>query len=171
MNLRHAAALALVGWYLASPTVAGCIESDGANKWSLMMPPIIEPNRKTDLNAPLNQWWTAREYPSREICERARASWSSDSETRQQVLNAKCVYIDDWCLGITLGKEVTKHCSNCAYELVIEAYTCVMEFKTQAQCIVGAQEYVQNYYVKADKDGNLVVHPPITRCNENRPAK
>ena len=174
MNSRHAAALALVGWYLLSPTVAGCVESDDGNKWPLIMPPITktEQGTKTDLEAPLYSWWTARKYPSREACERDRAIWPSDSATRQQVLNAKCVYVDDlvtWCLGVALGKEVPKGCSNCAVTLELVGLGCVKEFKKKGECTLAADEYIQDYYVKADKRGDLVIFPPDVACSQLGP--
>jgi len=174
MKPRYAAALALVVWYLALPTVAGCTESDSGNKWPLMMPPIRETGHgpETDLGTPLNQWWVARKYPSRETCERARANWPSDEATRKQVLNAKCVYRDDlvfWCLGIVEGKAVPKNCANCAFTLELKGHGCVENFKTEGQCTLGADKYVQDYYVSTDKTGELVVVPPVAKCAEIKP--
>ena len=174
MHFRHAAALALVGWYLMMPTVAGCVENDARNNWPLMMPPIVktEHGDKIDVSAPLNRWWTAGKYPSRESCEWFRARWPSDAATRQQVSSAKCVYIDDlvvWCLSGTFGKEVPKGCSGCFYTLEIRGFGCVTEFKTEAQCKLGADKYIQDYYVEADKRRDLVVVPPEAKCSEIRP--
>jgi hypothetical protein len=140
----------------------------------LMMPPIVktEHGDKIDVSAPLNRWWTAGKYPSRESCEWFRARWPSDAATRQQVSSAKCVYIDDlvvWCLSGTFGKEVPKGCSGCFYTLEIRGFGCVTEFKTEAQCKLGADKYVQDYYVEADKRGDLVVVPPEAKCSEIRP--
>ena len=97
MNLRHAAALALVGWYLMAPVVARCVESDRGNKWALKLPPTIKTDYgpEIDLKAPLNQWWGMAKYQSREVCERVRTNWPTDSWTGQQVLHGKCVFIDD----------------------------------------------------------------------------
>jgi hypothetical protein len=54
MNLRHAAALALVGWYL-------------------MMPPL-KPDGLPDKSMPLAQWDTMKSYDSASDCEKFRAS-------------------------------------------------------------------------------------------------
>jgi hypothetical protein len=52
MNFRHAAALALAGWYL-------------------MLPPWSSPS-KFDDKAPLNQWEQANAYDSAAVCEKSR---------------------------------------------------------------------------------------------------
>ena len=75
-----------------------------------------------------------------------------------------------WCLGINFGKTVPKSCSNCAVLLILETNSCVEKFKTEEECMVGGDKYVQNYYVKADKAGDLVVYAPVTKCHEDRPA-
>src|SRR5215469_202472 len=176
MKLRHAAALALVGWYLALPTVARCAENDRGNEWSLMMPRILatQDGPRTELDEPLDLWWEARKYPSREICEQARAKWSYDSATRQQALNAKCVPSDDlvvWCLGVVEGKELSKHCKDCKdcrgcfYTLEIRGHSCVY-FKTEGQCRLAADKYVQDYYASADKKGMFVAVAPVVKCTE-----
>ena len=51
-------------------------------------------------------------------------------------------------LGITLGKMVEKDCLNCAFSLEIEAMRGVEKFKTETQCRLGGDKYVQDYYVK-----------------------
>ena len=58
MKPRHAAALALVGWYLMVPP-PGPPRSTGAN--------TAPPNK----NAPLNQWTTRNSYDSAQACEAA----------------------------------------------------------------------------------------------------
>lgn len=175
----HAAALALTIWYLALPTVAGRTESDSENKWLRMMPPEIETQNgfKVELGAAINDWPVAGKYPSRELCERAReicqracVNSSCDSATRLQVSNARCVYRDDlvvvWCLSITEGKV---GCANCVHDLVMMHDGCVEKFKTESECILGGYKYVQDYYAKAEKDGNLVVEPPQVKCGEEKP--
>ena len=69
--------------------------------------------------------------------------------------HAAALALVGWCLGITLGKTVPKGCSNCVIDLVLEAEGCVEKFKTEAQCKLGGDTYVQDYYVKADKNGAL----------------
>jgi hypothetical protein len=56
MKLRHAAALALVGW-------------------ALMMPPPrpVGDHFKTNFSAPLSKWATVRTFDSQSQCETARA--------------------------------------------------------------------------------------------------
>jgi hypothetical protein len=97
MKLRHAAALALVAWYLMTPVAARCVEHANG-KWSLRVPPNIKTGHgpEIDFTAPLNHWWSiGGGFRSREACERARANWPTDTWTGQQVLHGKCVLIDD----------------------------------------------------------------------------
>jgi hypothetical protein len=58
MNLRHAAALALVGWFL----MAAHIERDG-------------PFTKEDIKAPLKEWDTLATFDSKQTCESARTEY------------------------------------------------------------------------------------------------
>jgi hypothetical protein len=55
MNLRHAAALALVGWYL-------------------MVPQPDAPGRAPNVNAPLSQWNQMGAFDSASNCEKERES-------------------------------------------------------------------------------------------------
>jgi len=75
-----------------------------------------------------------------------------------------------WCLSIRdAGKTVPKNCSVCGYTAELEARACVAKFETKDKCKIGANEYVQHYYVKADKRGELVVIPPVATCGEFKP--
>jgi hypothetical protein len=96
MRTRHAAALALVGWYLMTPVSARCVaHADG--KWSLRIPPTKKTDHgpKIDSSASLNHWWGIGAFRSREDCERVRANWPTDTWTGQQVLHGECVFLDD----------------------------------------------------------------------------
>jgi hypothetical protein len=55
MNPRHAAALALVGWYLMTPPVAS------EENWNRVMPP-----------APLGRWTTRDSFDTSDACKKAR---------------------------------------------------------------------------------------------------
>jgi hypothetical protein len=174
MKPRLAATIAIVGWFLAVTAVAGCAESDNANKWGLLMPPMTETEQgmKLQLDGPLSSWVEVGNYPSREVCERARANWPCNTANRLQVSNAKCAYIDDlvtWCLSFTEGQTEPKDCANCVHDLVMRGHACVQTFKTEGQCKLGADKFLQDYYVSADRNGELVVVPPEVRCAENGP--
>ena len=82
--------------------------------------------------------------------------------------HAAALALVGWCLGITLGKLVPKNCPNCFYLLDIEAAGCVQKFETEAQCKIALDKWVQDYYVKADKSGELVVVPPGATCTNPR---
>ncbi|MGB0059121.1 hypothetical protein [Candidatus Binatus sp.] len=64
MSLRHAAALALVGWYL-------------------MVPPAIPGTGQVDQSAPLSQWKIRRQFPHDQGCEATKA------RLREQALAAQ----------------------------------------------------------------------------------
>ena len=66
MTARHAAALALAGWYLMSP-------------------PISYPATKglSDKDAPLSTWYLQRSFDSAEECERARRK--ADDEASRKI--------------------------------------------------------------------------------------
>ncbi len=83
--------------------------------------------------------------------------------------HAAALALVGWCLAITLGKQVDKGCSICAFSLEFEAISCVEKFKTETECRFGGYKYVQDYYVKADKSGGLVVVPPVPKCYELAP--
>jgi hypothetical protein len=71
------------------------------------------------------------------------------------------------CLSVRLGKEVAKDCSKwCAVTLEEEAHSCEKEFKTKAQCKLGAAKYVKDWYVDADKNGDVVGIAPTVHCWE-----
>ena len=50
MNLRHAAALALMGWYLT-------------------VPPTVGPYRRLDLRVPVSQWKVVQRFDTATTCE------------------------------------------------------------------------------------------------------
>jgi hypothetical protein len=58
MNLHHAAALALVGWFL----MVAPVEQTG-------------PFAKVDIKAPLNEWDSQATFDDRQACENARTEY------------------------------------------------------------------------------------------------
>jgi hypothetical protein len=85
MNLRHAAALALVGWYLMVPPSTG---------------------GKLDTKAPLSQWINEGAFDRADDCESARAngamsnagSGTSEQEIkslREMFAHGQCIASDD----------------------------------------------------------------------------
>jgi hypothetical protein len=46
----------------------------------------------------------------------------------------------------------------------LEADSCEKEFETKAQCESGAAKYVQDWYVDADKNGDVVTMAPTGEC-------
>ena len=70
MKLRHAAALALVGWYL-------------------LIPPVFSPMGRhhrsfNDLSAPVNKWDVWAKFDSRAACEKEKAHLRSEAPRRLQ---------------------------------------------------------------------------------------
>jgi hypothetical protein len=81
------------------------------------------------------------------------------------------VEVVGWCMSVRLGKEVPKDCldgrapaSECATTMELEAHSCEKEFETKAQCESGAAKYVQDWYVDADKNGDVVTLAPTGEC-------
>jgi len=74
MKPRHAAALALVDWYL-------------------MIPPLNEHSYRPQPDLPLSEWWQHQSFDSAQECESA---CNSDSlPDRMRANNAKCIATDD----------------------------------------------------------------------------
>jgi hypothetical protein len=89
MKLRHASALALVGWYLMVPSpscAAGGsqthrgqesndsqVRGEIENEWYLMCPPFTSKPSGVAVNAPFTQWRLGTHWPDREACEKQRA--------------------------------------------------------------------------------------------------
>ena len=71
-----------------------------------------------------------------------------------------------WCLSVGEGKDIPKDCPNCAVTLELEGHSCEKEFKTKAQCESGVGKYVRDWYVDADKNGDVVVLAPTASCWE-----
>jgi hypothetical protein len=92
MNLRHAAAIALVGWYLmVPPRPAGPRMPGALAGWP-------------DTNAPLSKWIIDKSFDSAEDCERGfrklvgEAGIAQDNESaaaRFQSFNPLCVATND----------------------------------------------------------------------------
>jgi hypothetical protein len=103
MNLRHRAALALVGWYLMVPSPSSAaggskapsgqdsadsqIRDEIENEWYDMCPPFTDPPGVA-VDAPFTKWEMATHWPNRQECEEDRAgvaklaSEHSDKESR-----------------------------------------------------------------------------------------
>jgi hypothetical protein len=92
MNLRHAAALALVGWYLMTP------------------PPLFHSKVDVDLDAPLSKWTVYSAFDSAQECEaekvadfhlanqKALGDPTDDPKlrgVRDQLMTAQCIATDD----------------------------------------------------------------------------
>lgn len=81
------------------------------------------------------------------------------------------VEVVGWCMSVGLGKEVPKGCrdgrlpaSECATTLELEGHSCEKEFETKTRCESGAAMYVRDWYVNADKHGDVVVLAPTAEC-------
>ena len=96
MNLRHAAALALVGWYLMVPPV----------HWGIVKAPMRSNTVYFDPDAPLSQWWTQDSFETLSDCREGRFVWIKNERYAEKpepgktilyhaMLNAVCVSTDD----------------------------------------------------------------------------
>ena len=89
MSLRHAAALALAGWYL-------------------MVPPILQEDDSVRINpeAPIGQWSVLKSFDSAEACNEIKQTLersnrnlepaeTNDQLKKDSALNTKCIATDD----------------------------------------------------------------------------
>ena len=87
MNLRHAAALALVGWYLMAPSVTY---------------PGDSVTRLGDPSDPISTWTIEHSFDSARECEQAKQTIEQSLKTKTAMsahelasLDAQCVATDD----------------------------------------------------------------------------
>jgi hypothetical protein len=92
MNIRHAAALALVGWYL-------------------MVPPRIPGTGEVNQGVPLSQWTKRRLFPHNEGCEAAKARLRQDALAAQTQNDAA---------DPRRGRNPELHCVLCKAECVAD---------------------------------------------------
>ncbi len=92
MNPRHAAALALVGWYL-------------------MVPPAIPGTNEVNQSAPLSQWKIGRIFPRNQGCEAAK------ERLHQQALAAQTQR--DVLVGRRSQRDPESHCVLCKAQCVV----------------------------------------------------
>jgi hypothetical protein len=107
MSLRHAAALALVGWYLMTPPLGpincSTVEPRPANEWA--GPAIKRCQAKIESQAPFRQWTRVpdtQEFEYKTDCERAISNdCHSEAETdgrsflEGDLCSAECIASDD----------------------------------------------------------------------------
>ena len=212
MKGRHAAALALVGWYLmvvpatthaqASP-ISRPVDPDAvvpaareahrrseaaiaANQWVLKVPhvtgmnPLFFPDKARLAWIRANPSYVRNNTPPKGGVKGGIRVWVDQPNNVREVerkvpsqLDGLPVVVEvvGWCLSVSLGEDVPKGCrdgrrpaSECATTLELEAHTCEKEFETKAQCESGAAKYVQDWYIGADKNGEVVTLAPTAEC-------
>src|SRR5271166_2192804 len=101
MNPRHAAALALVGWYLMVPP------QPLLNKPSHLGPSALNPNGQDlpytiglpDRDAPISQWHSVGSFDSAAECKAAlngsEKRYSHDEAMMRSLFDAQCIASDD----------------------------------------------------------------------------
>ena len=223
MKLRHAAALALAGWYLiVVPTTTNAQESPistpsrkAAHAWptvshaqagavdpDAVVPEAREAYRRSEAAIAANQWvlkvphvtgmnpiFILKSAAPKRVVEGGIRVWVYQPNNVREVERKVPSQLDGvpvvvevvvWCLSVSEGKDVAKHCSkclkgkeiaedcsDCATTLELVAHSCEKEFKTKAQCESGAAKYVKDWYVDADKNGDMVVLAPTAHCWKN----
>jgi hypothetical protein len=98
MNLRHASALALVGWYLLAPPIV-----HDPSHW--------HPNMK----APLSEWIVAKSFESASECEKRLAEDNAKAENAQSLASMTKQMNDMggghvWDTDELLKEMVNEHC-------------------------------------------------------------
>ena len=183
MNPRQTAALVLVGWYLmVVPTTTNAQASHAstpsqhpakaaiaANAWVLKVPHVkyVTPvlMRAPGPVSPPPFWGIGVFVDKSENVREVAGKVPPQLDGVSDFVRAAPVVV--WCLSVGLGKDVAKDCSECAVTLELEGHSCEKEFKTKAQCELGATKYVRDWYVDADKNGEVVVLAPTAHCWEN----
>jgi hypothetical protein len=101
MTPRHAASLALVGWYLmAPPYVSGCLPRTAYRLGLIKKVPV-----SLDTDAPLAKWDNQGSFDSAKECEQQKTEeferWNKPNshELSDQILEAQCIATDDPRLG------------------------------------------------------------------------
>ena len=110
MKPRHAAALALVGWYL--------------------MVPQLLPNGSVDFKAPLSQWYQIGGFDSAAACGKERNSRLNIVEKGLQEAEAEIKSLPD------SGKRPTKEAASQVYEDYVTATNSALETKA-SRCVAG----------------------------------
>jgi hypothetical protein len=84
MNLRHAAALALVGWYLMLPPTKHPWSRDLWRWWTGSSNPIV---KECNLDAPFLEWEESKEYESLSACQADQAKASARKRKELDEIN------------------------------------------------------------------------------------
>ncbi len=103
MNLRHAAALALVGWYLMVPPsladtswICGhSFSAELSREWLGWGRGCDTMQRTVAFDAPVSQWREAAPFETLAECEADRETLHKSSESATPSFNAQCVATDD----------------------------------------------------------------------------
>jgi hypothetical protein len=210
MKPRHAAALALVGWYLmvvptttnaqASPTStpsrkaaqiwptvsqaqAGAVDPDA------VVPEAREAYRRSEAAIAANQWvlkvphvtgmnptfFLDKSAAPKRVIKGGIRVWVYQPNNVREVERKLPSQLDGvrvvvevvvWCLSVSEGTDCPKDSPSCVIAGKGEAHSCEKEFKTTAQCESGAAKYVKDWYVDADKNGDVVIVAPTAHCWE-----
>jgi hypothetical protein len=102
VNLRHAAVLALVGWYLMVPPsmadtwICGHSLSAGLSReWFGWGKGCDTMERTVDFDAPLPQWRVSAPFETLAECEADRETLHKESDSGTPSFNAQCIATDD----------------------------------------------------------------------------
>jgi len=95
MNLRHAAALALVGWYLMCPPMRSpCLTGIATLRWLLGYGPGACDNEYPNYDAVLKLWTESGEYDRVSECQSHQFDQAQSPNLEDKVI-CKCVATDD----------------------------------------------------------------------------
>jgi hypothetical protein len=89
MNLRHAVALALAGWYLMIPPVVPYPGQEMKDAETLMKSGAW----LTDVQAPLSRWQVSESYDQASDCEELKDKMIVDSKRHCHSTTWKCAYL------------------------------------------------------------------------------
>ena len=182
-------------WPTVSQAQAGAVDADA------VVPEAREAHRRSEAAIAANQWvlnvphvtgmnpiFFLKSAAPKRVVEGGIRVWIDQPNNVREVERKVPSQLDGvrvvvevvvWCLSVSEGKEVPKHCSkclggkivaedcsDCATTMELEAHSCEKEFKTKARCESGAVKYVNDWYVDADNNGDVVVFAPEAHCWE-----
>ena len=174
MKPHHAAALALVGWYLLAPPI-----THGRS------------GKHLERSAPLSKWEILRFAQTEGDCQRdsklgspstfyakingrlqsvSRATIRASRENSMKPRHAAALSLVVWCLSFIGGKTCPKDYPNCMYDLGMSGVS-ECGFKTKAECEAAEAKEVPDFHAHAEKNGQSVAVPPSIAACAQQPSQ
>jgi hypothetical protein len=172
MNSRHAAVLALVGWYLmmlsactADDSIAVPGTADVETGWYLMTAPLVPVTSgmgMEDSSAPIRFWIKVRTFPTKKECDAHRTNRQPPPETpglrclsADDLARAKAVHVVGWLMMTAPHDDVTAPLA--LWTAKSEAGLPVYKFPSEQAC----NEYRTCLYGGCLETGTVIAQPSM----------